>query len=42
MTKLTQMDLPDGKKSMFFCKECREWVPEERKHNRKKHQIIAK
>jgi len=22
---------------MFFCKKCREWVPDENKHNKKRH-----
>ena len=36
MTKLTAMDLPRNK-PMFYCKKCKEWVPEENKHNRKRH-----
>ncbi len=37
MTKLTEMDLPKGGIPMFFCEICKVWVPEENKHNKKRH-----
>jgi hypothetical protein len=37
MTKLGNMDLPKGDAPMYFCPTCKEWVPEESKHNRKRH-----
>ncbi len=27
----------EKRKYMFYCKRCKEWVPEEKKHNNKKH-----
>lgn len=41
MTKLTNMNL-GKRKVMFFCKECREFVPDEDKHNRKRHKKNAR
>ncbi len=38
MTKLTEMNLPKAReRKMHYCETCKEWVPEERKHNRKRH-----
>jgi len=41
VTKLTNMDLPKGSNrggpGMYYCEKCKEWVPSEEKHNRKKH-----
>jgi len=34
-TKLTHMNFPKGK--MYFCEKCKEWVPDENKHNKKRH-----
>ncbi len=40
MTKLTEMDLPRAKDAkMYYCEICKEWVPSEIKHNRKKHEM---
>ncbi len=36
MTKLTNMDLPKDK-PMFYCEICKTYVPDEKKHNRKRH-----
>ncbi len=36
MTKLGNMDLPKGK-PMWYCGICKEYVPDERKHKRKRH-----
>ena len=37
MTKLTEMDLPRAGHGMDYCLECKEWIPEIKKHNRKRH-----
>jgi len=41
MTKLTQMNLPvsssRGGPGMYYCEDCKEWVPSKEKHNRKRH-----
>ncbi len=37
MTKLTNQNLPSKGTPMHFCKICKEWIPEENKHNRKRH-----
>ena len=37
MTKLTMMNVDPRRAPMFFCEKCREWVPQEDKHNRKRH-----
>ena len=42
MTKLTNMDLPKRGTPMFFCEICKVWVPEENKHNRKRHELLKK
>ena len=42
MTKLTMMDLPRARDNKtFFCKVCKEFVPEEKKHNRKRHELAG-
>lgn len=38
MTKLTKMDLPKRGAGMYYCEICKEWVPEKKKHDRKRHQ----
>ena len=38
MTKLTEMDLPRNK-PMYYCKICKEWVPDKDKHNKKRHDL---
>lgn len=37
MTKLSNMDLPARGYGMDYCGICREWVPEIKKHIRKRH-----
>lgn len=37
MTKLTKQNTPGRNVPMYYCKRCREWVPEENKHNKKRH-----
>jgi len=37
MTKLGNMDLPKKNQPMFYCQRCKEYVPNEKKHNRKRH-----
>ena len=37
MTKLSEMDLPMKGTPMAYCKICKEWVPEMKKHNKKRH-----
>ena len=39
MTKLTNMDLPKNK-PMYYCKKCKEYVPCEKKHNKKRHKDL--
>lgn len=31
--------MKDEIRPMFYCKICREWVPEERKHKKKRHTL---
>ena len=37
MTKLSMQRLPKKGTPMYFCKTCKEWVPRESKHNKKRH-----
>lgn len=37
MTKLTEMNLPPKGNPMVYCEKCKEWVPDMKKHNRKRH-----
>lgn len=42
MTKLTNQKLPrkrnsEGRIPMYYCKICKEYVPDEIKHNKKRH-----
>lgn len=41
MTKLSNMDLPKGK-LMYYCPICKEYVPDKKKHNRKRHPGLKK
>lgn len=40
MTKLTMMDLGPRNTPMWYCERCKEWVPQEIKHKRKRHNTI--
>ena len=37
MTKLTSQNLPPGGTPMYYCEKCREYVPDQEKHDRKRH-----
>ena len=39
MTKLGNMDLPKNKQ-MYYCKICKEYVPDKIKHDKKKHEDL--
>ena len=37
MTKSGNQNLPEKAEGFHYCKSCKEWVPFEKKHNRKIH-----
>ena len=40
MTKLTAMDLPGKDTPMYYCEKCDHYVPDKKKHNRKRHEVF--
>jgi hypothetical protein len=41
MTKLSNMDLPKDQ-PMYYCEKCKSWVPDKKKHYRKRHSKLHK
>ncbi len=40
MTKLSNMNLPSKGTPMYYCEKCKHYVPNKRKHDKKRHKEL--